>query len=176
MSVSYCCVDLIERVLFYFYFKNNISGRVLFSNRVVLFKPKGHHWSRGKLQRQDKTLYMKLGCCNLNRQQHPTAELSPTKRKRQSSSAEHFLWVFFSSKLSSSCLVGLCITMERGVQRWIVDISGWDPSPQDFSFALSVLPSVEQPSVTRFSLALSFSCCLFFFFGIPTKPRKKKTQ
>ncbi|CAL9005559.1 unnamed protein product [Prunus brigantina] len=57
---------------------------------------------------------------------------------------------FFSSNLSSSCLVGLWITMERGVQRWVVDISGWDPSPQDFSFALSVLPSVEQPSVTRF--------------------------
>ncbi|KAM1064042.1 hypothetical protein ACFX11_028445 [Malus domestica] len=40
--------------------------------------------------------------------------------------------------------------MERGVQRWVVDISEWDPSPHDFSSALSLLPPLEQSSVTRF--------------------------
>ncbi|OAY54570.1 L-aminoadipate-semialdehyde dehydrogenase-phosphopantetheinyl transferase [Manihot esculenta] len=40
--------------------------------------------------------------------------------------------------------------IERGVQRWIVDISMWDPSPHDFSFALSRLPSHEHASITRF--------------------------
>lgn len=35
------------------------------------------------------------------------------------------------------------------MERWVVDISEWDPSPQDFSFALSVLPPLEQSSVTR---------------------------
>ncbi|KAL5568605.1 hypothetical protein UlMin_025180 [Ulmus minor] len=40
--------------------------------------------------------------------------------------------------------------MERGVQRWAVDISMWDPSPRDFAFALSVLPLDEHASITSF--------------------------
>ncbi|KAM5550642.1 hypothetical protein ABKV19_027139 [Rosa sericea] len=36
------------------------------------------------------------------------------------------------------------------MERWVVDISEWDPSPQDLSFALSVLPPSEQSSVTRY--------------------------
>ncbi|KAH7536937.1 hypothetical protein FEM48_Zijuj03G0039200 [Ziziphus jujuba var. spinosa] len=40
--------------------------------------------------------------------------------------------------------------MERGVQRWAVDISDWKPSFQDFSFALSLLPVQDCDSVTRF--------------------------
>ncbi|PON33074.1 4'-phosphopantetheinyl transferase superfamily [Parasponia andersonii] len=40
--------------------------------------------------------------------------------------------------------------MERGVQRWAVDISKWDPTPQDFSFVLSLLPLHHHTSITRF--------------------------
>ncbi|XP_031373673.1 L-aminoadipate-semialdehyde dehydrogenase-phosphopantetheinyl transferase-like isoform X2 [Punica granatum] len=40
--------------------------------------------------------------------------------------------------------------MEKGVQRWLVDISKWDPSPRAFSSALSLLPQHDQPSVLRF--------------------------
>ncbi|EXB36983.1 L-aminoadipate-semialdehyde dehydrogenase-phosphopantetheinyl transferase [Morus notabilis] len=40
--------------------------------------------------------------------------------------------------------------MERGVQRWAVDISKWDPTPQDFSFALSLLPLHDHNSIIRF--------------------------
>lgn len=40
--------------------------------------------------------------------------------------------------------------MEEGVRRWVVDISKWDPQPYEFSFALSLLPSQEHSSVTRF--------------------------
>uniref|UniRef100_K7MAV8 holo-[acyl-carrier-protein] synthase n=1 Tax=Glycine max TaxID=3847 RepID=K7MAV8_SOYBN len=40
--------------------------------------------------------------------------------------------------------------MEEGVRRWVVDISKWDPHPSHFSFALSLLPSHEHSSVTRF--------------------------
>lgn len=41
---------------------------------------------------------------------------------------------------------------KEGVCRWMVDISTWYPSPQDISFALSVLPRSEHPSVLRFGL------------------------
>ncbi|XWS09283.1 hypothetical protein CRYUN_Cryun40dG0072500 [Craigia yunnanensis] len=40
--------------------------------------------------------------------------------------------------------------MEKGVQRWVVDISKWDPSTNDFSFALSLLPQHHHSSITRF--------------------------
>ncbi|XP_040995027.1 L-aminoadipate-semialdehyde dehydrogenase-phosphopantetheinyl transferase-like [Juglans microcarpa x Juglans regia] len=40
--------------------------------------------------------------------------------------------------------------MERGVQRWVVDISKWEPSPHDFSSALSLLPQHEHFFITRF--------------------------
>ncbi|XP_059434759.1 uncharacterized protein LOC132167752 isoform X1 [Corylus avellana] len=40
--------------------------------------------------------------------------------------------------------------MEKGVRRWVVDISKWDPSPQEFSSALSILPQHEHPSISRF--------------------------
>ncbi|XP_054787698.1 uncharacterized protein LOC129293650 isoform X2 [Prosopis cineraria] len=40
--------------------------------------------------------------------------------------------------------------MEEGVRRWVVDISKWDPLPLDFSFALSLLPSHDHSSITRF--------------------------
>ncbi|KAJ7974890.1 L-aminoadipate-semialdehyde dehydrogenase-phosphopantetheinyl transferase [Quillaja saponaria] len=40
--------------------------------------------------------------------------------------------------------------MEAGVQRWMVDISKWDPVPQDFFFALNLLPPHEHSSITRY--------------------------
>ncbi|CAK9149212.1 unnamed protein product [Ilex paraguariensis] len=40
--------------------------------------------------------------------------------------------------------------LEMGVQRWLVDISQWNPSPHDFSFAVSILPESEHSSITRF--------------------------
>ncbi|TKY53494.1 L-aminoadipate-semialdehyde dehydrogenase-phosphopantetheinyl transferase [Spatholobus suberectus] len=40
--------------------------------------------------------------------------------------------------------------MEEGVRRWVVDISKWDPQSSDFSFGLSLLPSRDHSSVTRF--------------------------
>ncbi|XP_016499844.2 uncharacterized protein LOC107818355 [Nicotiana tabacum] len=40
--------------------------------------------------------------------------------------------------------------LEKGVQRWAVDISEWNPSPHHFSFAMSFLPQHEHPSITRF--------------------------
>ncbi|CAK9316964.1 unnamed protein product [Citrullus colocynthis] len=40
--------------------------------------------------------------------------------------------------------------MERGVQRWAVDISEWNPSPHDFSSALTLLPRHERSSILRF--------------------------
>ncbi|CAK7325234.1 unnamed protein product [Dovyalis caffra] len=40
--------------------------------------------------------------------------------------------------------------MEKGVKRWLVDTSKWNPTPHDFSLALSVLPQHERSSVTRF--------------------------
>ncbi|WRX18660.1 hypothetical protein QQP08_011147 [Theobroma cacao] len=38
--------------------------------------------------------------------------------------------------------------MEKGVQRWVVDISTWDPSTDDFSYALSLLPQHHHSSIT----------------------------
>lgn len=40
--------------------------------------------------------------------------------------------------------------MEMGVERWLVNISEWDPSPHDFSIALSLLPQQQHSSITRF--------------------------
>lgn len=40
--------------------------------------------------------------------------------------------------------------LEKGVQRWIVDLSEWNPSPNNFSFAMSFLPQHEHSSITRF--------------------------
>lgn len=40
--------------------------------------------------------------------------------------------------------------MEEGVQRWVVDISKWDPSPQEFSSVVSLLPQGEHSAITRF--------------------------
>ncbi|KAK3228499.1 hypothetical protein Dsin_000380 [Dipteronia sinensis] len=40
--------------------------------------------------------------------------------------------------------------MEKGVQRWVVDISKWNPTPHDFSLAVSILPQHEHSSITRF--------------------------
>lgn len=39
---------------------------------------------------------------------------------------------------------------ERGVQRWAIDISVWDPSLLDFSLAMSSLPHQEHISITRY--------------------------
>ncbi|GFZ11235.1 hypothetical protein Acr_22g0006330 [Actinidia rufa] len=38
----------------------------------------------------------------------------------------------------------------KGVQRWVVDISQWDPSPHEFSHAMSFLPQHEHSSITRY--------------------------
>nr|POF11858.1 l-aminoadipate-semialdehyde dehydrogenase-phosphopantetheinyl transferase [Quercus suber] len=40
--------------------------------------------------------------------------------------------------------------MGKGVQGWVVDISKWDPSPNDFCSALSLLPQRQRSFVTRF--------------------------
>ncbi|CAJ1967798.1 unnamed protein product [Sphenostylis stenocarpa] len=40
--------------------------------------------------------------------------------------------------------------MEEGVRRWVINLSKWDPHPSDFSFALSLLPSHDHSSITRF--------------------------
>ncbi|KAL5732180.1 hypothetical protein ACHQM5_004828 [Ranunculus cassubicifolius] len=40
--------------------------------------------------------------------------------------------------------------MENGVQRWLVDISQWNPSSEQFSFILSTLPSHEHSSIMKF--------------------------
>ncbi|KAF3950079.1 hypothetical protein CMV_024122 [Castanea mollissima] len=40
--------------------------------------------------------------------------------------------------------------MEKGVRRWVVDVSKWDPSPHDFCSVLSLLPQHQRSFVTRF--------------------------
>ncbi|XP_077241547.1 uncharacterized protein LOC143882046 [Tasmannia lanceolata] len=40
--------------------------------------------------------------------------------------------------------------MEKGVRRWLVDISGWNPSPHYFSSLLSLFPLHERSAITRF--------------------------
>lgn len=40
--------------------------------------------------------------------------------------------------------------MEKGVQRWVVDISKWDPTPHDFSFALYLLPQRHHSSIIKY--------------------------
>ncbi|KAK4403965.1 hypothetical protein Sango_0765100 [Sesamum angolense] len=40
--------------------------------------------------------------------------------------------------------------MEKGVQRWVVDIAEWEPSSDDFSQAMALLPHHEYASITRF--------------------------
>ncbi|KAG6402194.1 hypothetical protein SASPL_139069 [Salvia splendens] len=40
--------------------------------------------------------------------------------------------------------------LEKGVQRWIVDISIWNPSPHHFNLVISLLPHHEHTSITRF--------------------------
>ncbi|KAF5175512.1 L-aminoadipate-semialdehyde dehydrogenase-phosphopantetheinyl transferase [Thalictrum thalictroides] len=39
---------------------------------------------------------------------------------------------------------------QKGVERWLVDISQWNPSHEEFSFILSILPLDEHSSITRF--------------------------
>ncbi|XP_052198921.1 uncharacterized protein LOC127806015 [Diospyros lotus] len=39
---------------------------------------------------------------------------------------------------------------QKGVQRWLVDISQWNPSSCEFSYAMSFLPLHEHPSITRY--------------------------
>eukprot|EP00252_Welwitschia_mirabilis_P022938 TRINITY_DN6360_c0_g1_i1.p1 TRINITY_DN6360_c0_g1~~TRINITY_DN6360_c0_g1_i1.p1 ORF type:complete len:316 (-),score=51.02 TRINITY_DN6360_c0_g1_i1:215-1162(-) len=40
--------------------------------------------------------------------------------------------------------------MDKGVQRWAVNISNWNPSPEEFSSFLSLLPLHEHGAITRF--------------------------
>ncbi|KAF7148425.1 hypothetical protein RHSIM_Rhsim03G0098000 [Rhododendron simsii] len=40
--------------------------------------------------------------------------------------------------------------LQKGVQRWVVDISQWNPSSQEFSHAMSFLPQHEHPSITGY--------------------------
>nr|GFC72690.1 L-aminoadipate-semialdehyde dehydrogenase-phosphopantetheinyl transferase-like isoform X2 [Tanacetum cinerariifolium] len=40
--------------------------------------------------------------------------------------------------------------MEKGVKRWLVNISEWDPSPHDFSTVISLLPKQDHSSITRY--------------------------
>ncbi|XAR71086.1 Holo-[acyl-carrier-protein] synthase [Bertholletia excelsa] len=39
--------------------------------------------------------------------------------------------------------------VEKGVRRWVVDISQWNPSSHDFSRAMSYLPPKEHTSISR---------------------------
>ncbi|PIA57808.1 hypothetical protein AQUCO_00500035v1 [Aquilegia coerulea] len=39
---------------------------------------------------------------------------------------------------------------QKGVERWLVDISQWNPSHEEFSFILSILPLHEHSSIIRF--------------------------
>ncbi|XP_026424917.1 L-aminoadipate-semialdehyde dehydrogenase-phosphopantetheinyl transferase-like isoform X2 [Papaver somniferum] len=40
--------------------------------------------------------------------------------------------------------------MERGIKRWVVNISQWNPTQYEFSFILSILPLHEHSSITRY--------------------------
>ncbi|XP_051116423.1 uncharacterized protein LOC127241424 [Andrographis paniculata] len=40
--------------------------------------------------------------------------------------------------------------VEKGVQRWVIDISEWNPSSHEFSLAMSLLPQHQHSSITRF--------------------------
>ncbi|XP_043690787.1 L-aminoadipate-semialdehyde dehydrogenase-phosphopantetheinyl transferase-like [Telopea speciosissima] len=40
--------------------------------------------------------------------------------------------------------------MEKGVRRWLVDISKWNPSRDEFSFLVSLFPPNEHSSIFRF--------------------------
>ncbi|KAG9142711.1 hypothetical protein Leryth_005472 [Lithospermum erythrorhizon] len=40
--------------------------------------------------------------------------------------------------------------LEKGVQRWVVNIARWDPSPDYFAFLVSVLPCHHHHSITRY--------------------------
>ncbi|PKA65951.1 4'-phosphopantetheinyl transferase [Apostasia shenzhenica] len=40
--------------------------------------------------------------------------------------------------------------MDQGIKRWIVDISHWNPSENQFYFIISVLPPHERSTITRF--------------------------
>uniref|UniRef100_A0A822ZIG6 holo-[acyl-carrier-protein] synthase n=1 Tax=Nelumbo nucifera TaxID=4432 RepID=A0A822ZIG6_NELNU len=40
--------------------------------------------------------------------------------------------------------------MEKGVQRWFVNVSEWSPSGDEFYFLLSLLPPHEHSAITRF--------------------------
>ncbi|KAL8533295.1 hypothetical protein ACS0TY_009621 [Phlomoides rotata] len=40
--------------------------------------------------------------------------------------------------------------LEKGVKRWVVDISKWEPTPHNFSLALSLLPHHDHSSITRY--------------------------
>jgi 4'-phosphopantetheinyl transferase len=44
--------------------------------------------------------------------------------------------------------------MEEGVKRWVVDISKWNPQSTNFSLALSLLPSQQHSSITRYCFYL----------------------
>ena len=48
--------------------------------------------------------------------------------------------------------------MESGVQRWIVDISEWNPSPAQFCSAVSVLPQHQQSFITRYDVNTTIIC------------------
>lgn len=51
----------------------------------------------------------------------------------------------------------------EGMRRWLVDISGWNPSEHRFQSLLSLLPPQQQPQVTR-SEFQQFSSPSFFFY------------
>jgi 4'-phosphopantetheinyl transferase len=40
--------------------------------------------------------------------------------------------------------------MDKGVQRWAVNVSLWTPSPHQFRSCISLLPPCERSSVVRF--------------------------
>ncbi|KAF8395621.1 hypothetical protein HHK36_019571 [Tetracentron sinense] len=53
------------------------------------------------------------------------------------------LWCFYN-------ILEQFFLMEKGVRRWLIDISQWSPSHHEFSFVVSLLPLQEHSSIMRF--------------------------
>lgn len=68
----------------------------------------------------------------------------------------------------------LVLEMEKGVRRWVVDISEWDPPPDHFSSIVSLLPLHDRSAITRLGFSSSSPPVLyidmdFFFLSIDFK-------
>ena len=55
--------------------------------------------------------------------------------------------------------------LEKGVQRWIVDISKWNPSPDYFASVMSFLPQHEHSPITRSVPKIYFEVPFSYFIS-----------